>query len=101
MGRSAMSCDLASTPVAVHDASMNKTNITMLSFGRPRLLEQAVRTLQQHTPPKSYRLTMFNDEAKLGTGAARNEVIRLAEKEEGRLDYLYLSDLDVAFTEGW
>jgi len=73
----------------------------MLSYGRPRLLEQALRTLQQHTPPEAYRLTMFNDEAKLGTGTARNEVIRLAEKEKGRLDYLYLSDLDVAFTQGW
>jgi len=80
---------------------MSKTNITMLSFGRPRLFEQALRTLQQHTAPESYRLTLFNDDAKLGTGTARNEVIRLAEKEEGRLDYLYLSDLDVAFTEDW
>lgn len=80
---------------------MSKTNITMLSFGRPRLFEQALRTLQQHTVPESYRLTLFNDDAKLGTGTARNEVIRLAEKEEGRLDYLYLSDLDVAFTESW
>lgn len=77
------------------------TNITMLTYGRPRLLEQALRTLAASTDPKLYTLTTFNDDAKMGTGPARNEVIRLSQERHGRGDYLYLSDCDVAFTDGW
>lgn len=75
-------------------------NIAILSFGRPRLFAQALRTLKKHTDESLYTLTTYNDGAKLGTGAARNEVIRLA-SEQGRGEYLYLSDLDVAFRPKW
>jgi len=75
-------------------------NITMLTFGRPRLLEQALRTLKENTNPNLYSLSTFDDGARLGTGKARNEVIKLAERG-GRGDYLYLSDLDVAFFPKW
>lgn len=36
-----------------------------------------------------------------GTGIARNNVIAASEKRFGRGDYLYLSDNDVFFLEGW
>lgn len=79
---------------------MKRVNITILTYGRPRLLRQALRTLEENTDSRRYRLTMFNDEMRLGTGGARNQVIKNADFE-GREDYLYLSDLDVAFTHGW
>jgi len=80
---------------------MSITNVTMLVFGRPRLVEQALRTLKENTPADAYTLTAFNDSGFMGTGRARNRVIELAEKDHDRGDYLYLSDGDVAFTPGW
>lgn len=76
-------------------------NLTMLTYGRPRLAQQAFRTLQENTNKDLYELSIFDDEAKLGTGPARNEVIRQSEHFFGRGEYLYLSDCDVAFTFGW
>lgn len=75
-------------------------NVTMLTFGRPRLTEQALRTLKENTPPDMYALTTYDNEGKTGTGQARNEVIRRA-GEVGRGEYLYLSDNDVAFLPQW
>lgn len=93
----------------------------MLAHNRPRLTLQALRSLgdfdgntsvlfdnpdneemnvtlntwscdDSHPFRKVYRV-----EESRGTGWARNEVIRLSEKEFGRGDYLYLSDNDVYF----
>jgi len=73
----------------------------MLTFGRPRLVEQALRTLEFNTSPFEYTLTTYDDKGLLGTGNARNQVIELSEKTHGRGQYLYLSDCDVAFRWGW
>ena len=72
-------------------------NITMLTYGRPRLTQQAKESLWANT--RRFGFTTFNDEAKLGTGSARNKVIEMASTH--RLEYLYLSDNDVAFKPHW
>lgn len=81
----------------VLDRRIMTTNIVMLTFGRPRLTEQALRTLKENTPEDAYTLTTFDDGGKLGTGEARNEAIRRSPKA----DYLYLSDNDVYFLPNW
>jgi hypothetical protein len=74
------------------------TNITMLTYGRPRLVHQALDSLYKNTPIGSYQLTTFDDDAKMGTGPARNKVIEMVSHRE---DYLYLSDCDVYFKARW
>ena len=74
-------------------------NVTMLTHGRTRLTEQALQTLAANTDLASYTFTAFDDDAKLGTGAARNRVIEMA--MVAPRDLLYLSDNDVAFLPGW
>jgi hypothetical protein len=72
-------------------------NITMLMYGRPRLTEQANRSLWKSTPTYGITLMTFDDEAKIGTGPARNKVIEMSPRHE----YLYLSDNDVFFKPHW
>lgn len=83
------------------DQGMKITNITMLKHGRPRLTHQALCTLDENTPKDHYTLTTFDDQGKMGTGGARNEVIKRSQERFGQGEYLYLSDNDVAFTPGW
>lgn len=73
-------------------------NVTMLTYGRPRLTQQALVSLSQNTNPHHYSVTLFNDEGKLGTGNARNRVISRT-RDQGH--YLYLSDNDVYFKPHW
>lgn len=74
------------------------TNVTVLTYGRPRLVAQCIESLRRNTPG-DFRVTTFDDEAKLGTGMARNKVIAMARENRG--DYLYLSDSDVYFQPHW
>lgn len=95
-------------------------NFTMLASRRPKLLQQALRTLGH---PDDMRIVILadnasdevlsylrnqhewayyiNKEKSQGTGAARNRVIRWSEQIYGRGDFLYLSDDDVYFHPGW
>lgn len=108
---------------------MRKTNIVMLVKDRPELTQQALESLVAHTSPESYNLTIVDDASRLPffaqrrppffaqppenscslrilpskgiTGQARNLGVYWAEKYWDRGDFLYLSDNDVYFTEGW
>ncbi len=103
-------------------------NVVMLVKDRPRLTEQAIDSLMKHTAG-GFNLTIIDDgsvsmngthshlrvvwagskswtvlrvvEGKGITGQARNLGVYWAEKYWGRGDWLYLSDNDVYFTEGW
>lgn len=103
------------------------TNIVMLVHNRHRLTEQALSTLYKYTPRDQFNLTLVNDassdfranrylelaamnantcllrieKSKGITGQARNLGIYWARRFFGKGDWLYLSDNDVAFTEGW
>jgi hypothetical protein len=96
-------------------------NLTMLAHSRPRLTFQALQSLgnepdlkimvrcddrnnqdmaailgpwsQQNSLPG--RIFYYGEQ--IGTGAARNEIIKNSETAYGRGDYLYLSDNDVFF----
>lgn len=102
-------------------------NVVMLVKNRSSLTEQALTSLITHTVG-DFNLTIVDDESirsdKISnhlrvlypgldctvlrinnsrgiTGQARNLGIYFAEKYWGRGDWLYLSDNDVYFTEGW
>lgn len=102
------------------------TNFTMLVRNRPRLTKQAFDSLGAHegvtvtvrndrsneethsiianwfwANEESRWLSCVDPRAPIGTGEARNDVIRTSERKWGRGDYLYLSDNDVFFTPGW
>lgn len=70
----------------------------MLTYGRPKLSIQALKSLRENTDPNSYDLTLLDDDGKLGTGIARNKVI---DSITDRGKYLYLSDNDVYFLPKW
>lgn len=97
------------------------TNITILCANRPRLLKQALDSIGDlsHDPltirnagmndevwdiaddysrRRQGRVHAFTNSAPLGTGPARNEVVKVSEAVFGRGDYLYLSDDDVCWT---
>lgn len=97
------------------------TNVTMLCANRPRLLQQAldsigdlshatltirdagmnplVREIMDDTCRHRIGLTHgFSNATPMGTGPARNEVVKRSEAIFGRGDYLYLSDDDVCWT---
>ena len=101
------------------------TNITMLCANRPHLLKQALDSIGdlseatvairdagmnlevsrivsafawEKTIPPSRRIP-YTGTGPLGTGPARNHVVRLAEDYWGRGDFLYLSDDDVYFLQ--
>jgi glycosyltransferase involved in cell wall biosynthesis len=102
-------------------------NIVMLARNRHRLLEQAFKSLHLHTSPQDYNLTIVDDGSddfracKLfeyesffphvqvvsvhnspGVLAQlKNVGVAASENFFGRGDYLYLSDCDVYFTDGW
>jgi len=44
---------------------------------------------------------VYHHGIRLGTGGARNDVVKSSQMAFGRGDYLYLSDNDVYFTPGW
>ena len=92
------------------------TNVTLLVHNRPRLTEQCLLSIAD-TPnmnltvlddasdpetrgllvklQKEIPFALYRNEESAGTGAARNQAIRLSETHWGRGDYLYLSDNDV------
>ncbi len=102
-------------------------NVVMLVKNRSSLTEQALTSLIAHTAG-DFNLTIVDDESTRSdkismflrvvfpsldctvlrinnsrgiTGQARNLGVYWAEKYWGRGDWLYLSDNDVYFTEGW
>lgn len=101
---------------------MPTCNFTLLARNRPNLTRQALASLGDD---KNIFKTVFDDrsatetqvllehwqkwgrgnlvrnERPMGTGMARNAVIRASEELDGRKDYLYLSDNDVFFKPGW
>lgn len=103
------------------------TNIVMIAHDRPELTLQALVSLAKYTDPESYNLTIIDDASKVPvqfgdyrleplaprtailrierskgiTGQARNLGVYWAERYWGRGDWLYLSDNDVYFKEGW
>lgn len=100
------------------------TNVTFLVHSRLDLTKQTFTSLENSTPYQDVKVVVYGDAPKLevadycrdwcrtkgagwfmdvrpiGTGAARNKVIKLAETI-GRGDYLYLSDSDVFFQPHW
>lgn len=91
-------------------------NITFLVANRPRLTQQALDSIgdlsdatvtirdagmNKYVSAIAYGAihggAYFKNDSSIGTGPARNEVIKLSEKAFGRGDYLYLSDDDVYF----
>ncbi len=104
------------------------TNITLLAHNRPRLTEQALKSLFDHTDRKTFTLTLLDDcstdfrttrlleryasdyknvalislkNSRGITGQARNLVVYWSEQYFGAGDWLYLSDNDVWFSPGW
>lgn len=98
-------------------------NVTMLTRNRPRLTKQALTTLCKNWS-NGMRLTILDDRSEqetldilryfygglcavvrntkpIGTGEARNMVVKASERVWGRGGLLYLSDNDVAFRHGW
>jgi GT2 family glycosyltransferase len=95
------------------------TNITMLCANRPRLLKQALDSIgdlsnatvtirsagiNEEVDGYAWAWARFKRQAyfkefgnRLGTGPARNEVIKKSEESFGRGGHLYLSDDDVYF----
>jgi GT2 family glycosyltransferase len=105
-----------------------KCNIVMLVKDRPKLTNQALRSLYSNTDPSLYDLTIIDDGSQgpylpardfalLGrpenttmltitnskniTGQARNLGVYFAEKYWGRGDFLLLLDNDLFMTQGW
>lgn len=101
-------------------------NFTMLVRNRPRLTKQSLDSLGTHegmtvtvrndrsneethsiianwfwANEESRWLSCVDPRAPIGTGEARNDVIRTSERKWGRGDYLYVSDNDVFFAPGW
>lgn len=104
------------------------TNIVLLSYNRPRLLEQTIRTLYANTPHDQFNLVIVDNGSddfrvkRMYTAWARqysnisileitnsnrvlaqqkNVGVAWSEQMFGRGDWLYLSDNDVYFTPGW
>jgi|GEM_PF-2044158 len=104
------------------------TNICLLAKDRPRLTDQALRSLYENTDKKSFTLTCVEDastdfrttrlleryaadhrnmalislkSSKGITGQARNLAVYWSEKYFGAGDWLALSDNDVWFSPGW
>src|SRR5690349_11389694 len=102
------------------------TNFTMLVHNRSRLTAQALMSLGDHpecnvtvraddffdVPTREFLFgwslsnarkgrVVYHTTEPAGTGAARNDVIATSERAFGRGDYLYLSDNDVYFQQGW
>ncbi len=73
--------DLSEATIAIRDAGMNEEVGSIV---------ETWCALREHTVP-------FYSPEPLGTGPARNEVIKASEDSFGRGDYLYLSDDDVCF----
>jgi hypothetical protein len=105
---------------------MSKCNFTMLVHGRLNLTKQALMSLKRSGCMRDLSITIFQDGEdepmadflsdwcddnnaeymtlggeSIGTGLARNCVIRASEEENGRSEFLYLSDNDVFFFPGW
>ena len=99
-------------------------NATMLVHNRPKLTQQALDSLGNHDGANvTIRLDKLSDKPtfdtvmpwkiysplprgvllgnEIGTGGARNAVIKSSEEAFGRGDYLYLSDNDVFFYPRW
>ncbi len=103
------------------------TNIVMLVKNRPRLTKQALESLYDHTPKEEFNLVVVDDgsgvetrvvvsgfqilyrnlcvvrltPSKGHTAMARNLGVYWSEHYWGRGEYLYLSDNDVCFRQGW
>lgn len=104
------------------------TNLTMLVHDRPRLTEQALRSLYENTDKKSFTLTCLDDassdfrttrlleryaadhrnmalltlKTSRGiTGQARNLAVYWSEKYFGAGDWLALADNDTWYSPGW
>jgi len=102
------------------------TNIVMLARDRPRLTEQALRTLYMNTHESMFSLAIVDDGSQIETqriiqqygrkdncevvsflkpigivGFLRNVGIAASERFFGREECLYLSDNDVAYLPGW
>lgn len=105
------------------------TNIIMLVCGRLNLTRQALESLYAHTDPKEFNLCLVNDgdcgdfrvarllqdtvernpncamvhvvKSQHVIGRAKNLGVYWNEQTFGRGDWLYLSDNDVYFTQGW
>jgi GT2 family glycosyltransferase len=95
-------------------------NICMIAKDRPRLTEQALRSLTLHTPKELYNLTFVDDgssnafyyrtfnhynvllpQSKGIVGFARNFAIRAAEQYWGRGDFLCCLDNDIYALPNW
>ncbi len=102
------------------------TSIVLLVKDRPRLTEQTLRTLYEETPRDQFNLVIIDDGSWPETaqilarysrrdncevvtflrsvgivGFLRNVGVWTSERFFGRGDYLYLSDNDIVFRDGW
>lgn len=103
------------------------TNLVLIAHNRHRLLEQSLSTLYKYTPRDQFNLTLIDDGSTdfrarrllelTGMNAnatylrieksahviarAKNLGVFWSRQTFGCGDWLYLSDSDVAFTEGW
>lgn len=103
------------------------TNIVLLCRDRYRLTQQALTSLHDHTAPDSYNLTLVDDGSSdfrtqrllrvtaedsrvtllelMNSGHViaqmKNLGVAWSEQRFGRGDWLYLSDSDVYFRDGW
>jgi glycosyltransferase involved in cell wall biosynthesis len=102
------------------------TNIVMLVKDRSRLTEQCLRTLYANTRQDEFNLTIVDDGSQSETGHIvagyarrgncnvihiggsvgivgwlRNIGIQMSERYFGRGEWLYLSDNDLAYRNGW
>ncbi len=106
---------------------MSKVNIVMLVADRPRLTEQALRSLYENTPEDQFNLVCVDDGSKLPwmpydllagstngnnflytlsrsigiVGFLRNIGAAASERHFGRGEYLMFVDNDVAFFPNW
>lgn len=109
------------------DKEQKVTNVCMLATGRYRLTKQTLESLYANTPEKSFNLTVVNDEESdfrvrnllrsymsrrnfslLEVGNSghvlsqlKNLAVGWSSQRFGRGDFLYISDGDVCFCEGW
>lgn len=108
---------------------MKKVNIIMPVHNRWSHTEQSLNSLFEHTDPSLFSVCVINDGSdeettanlsdmwnlsdpafdfslvhnneNIGPGASRNVICGVISKENRRAKYLYHSDNDVYFTEGW
>lgn len=73
-------------------------DVTMLTYGRPALTEQALKTLEDNTPADLYHLYTLSEES--GAGIARNHLLQGIPREQ-RGDLLAILDNDVFLTPHW